>query len=40
MLLRNLRKVFNETRLEDIDLTKTQPCKYIVYMEQGNPSQG
>ena len=31
---------FNETRLEDIDLTKTQPCKYIVYMEQGNPSQG
>ena len=40
MLLRNLQKVFTEPRLEEMDLTKTQPCKYIVYMEQGNPSQG
>ena len=24
---------------EDVDLTKTQPSKYIVYMDRGNPSQ-
>ena len=35
----NLQDVFTETRLEDFDLTKTQKCKYFVYMEQGNPSQ-
>ena len=34
----NLQKVFTETRLEDVDLTKTQPCKHFVYMERGNPS--
>ena len=27
------------TRLEDIDLCKTQPWKHFVYMDQGNPSQ-
>ena len=26
----NLQKVFTETRLEDVDLTKPQPCKYFV----------
>ena len=35
----NLQKGFTETRLEDVDLCKTQPCKYFVYMDQGNPSQ-
>ena len=35
----NLQKVFTETRLEDVDLTKTQPCKPFVSMERGNPSQ-
>ena len=35
----NLQDVFTETRLEDVDLTKTQKCKYFVYMERGNPSQ-
>ena len=30
----NLQQVFTETRLEDIDLSKTQPCKYFVYMDQ------
>ena len=35
----NLQNVFTETRLEDVDLTKTQKCKYFVYMERGNPSQ-
>ena len=35
----NLQKVFTETRLEDVDLTKTQPCKHFISMERGNPSQ-
>ena len=35
----NLQKVFTETRLEDVDLTKTQPWKPFVSMERGNPSQ-
>ena len=35
----NLQKGFTETRLEDIDLCKTQPWKHFVYMDQGNPSQ-
>ena len=35
----NFHKVFTETRLEDKDLTKTQPCKYFFYIERGNPSQ-
>ena len=29
----NLQQVFTETRLEDVDLSKTQPCKYFVYMD-------
>ena len=35
----NLQHVFTKTRLEDIDLSKTQPCKYFVYviMDWGNP---
>ena len=28
------RKVFTETRLEDVELSKTELCKYFVY--QGN----
>ena len=28
----NLQKVFTETRLEDVDLTKPQPCKYFVLL--------
>ena len=35
----NLHKVFTETRLDDVDLAKSQPCKYLVYMERGIPSQ-
>jgi len=35
----NLQKGFIETRLEDVDLSKMQPCTYFVYMDQGNPSQ-
>ena len=35
----NLQKAFTESRLEDIDLCKTQPWKHFVYMDQGNPSQ-
>ena len=34
----NLQKGFTETGLEDVDLPKTQPCKYFV-MDLGNPSQ-
>ena len=34
-----MQNVFTETRLDDVDLTKTQPCKYFIYFEQGNPSQ-
>ena len=29
----NLLHVFTQTRLEDVDLSKPQPCKYFVYME-------
>ena len=25
--------------VEDVDLSKTQSCKYFVYMDRGNPSQ-
>ena len=35
----NLKQVFTETRLEDVDLSNTQPCKHFVYMDGGNPSQ-
>ena len=36
----NLPKGFTETHLEDVVLSsKTQPCTYFVYMDQGNPSQ-
>ena len=35
----NLQNVFNETRLEDVDLSKTHPCKCFVYIDRGNPSQ-
>ena len=28
----NLHQVLTETRLEDIDLSKTQSCKYFVYI--------
>ena len=34
-----LQKVFTETSLEDVDLSKTQPFKYFVYMDRGNQSQ-
>ena len=34
----NLQQLFTETRLGDVDLSKTQPCKYFVFMDQGNPS--
>ena len=30
---------FTETHLKDVDLTKTQQCKYFVNMERGNPRQ-
>ena len=33
------QQVFTETRLEDVDLSKTQPCKYFIYMDRENPSQ-
>lgn len=29
----NLQKCFTETRLEDVDFSKTQPCKYFVYLD-------
>ena len=35
----NLRLVFAETRLKDVDLSKKQPCQYSVYMDRGNPCQ-
>ena len=35
----NLQKVFTGTRVTDLDLSKTQPCKYFVNMDQGNQSQ-
>ena len=31
--------VSTETRIEDVDLSKTQPCKYFVYNERGNLSE-
>ena len=30
----NLQQVSTETCLEDADLSKTQPCKYFVYVDQ------
>ena len=35
----NLQEVFPETRLEDVHISKTQPCKYFVCMDRGNSSQ-
>ena len=35
----NLQQVFTETRLEDVDLSEPQPCKYFIYMDRENPSQ-
>ena len=35
----NLQKVFTETPHEDVDISKMQPWKYYVYMDQGNQSQ-
>ena len=34
-----MQEVFTETRVEDVDCTKTQPCMNFVYMERANPSQ-
>ena len=34
-----LQKDFTDTSLEDVDLSKTQPFKYFVYMDRGNQSQ-
>ena len=34
-----LQKDFTDTNLEDVDLSKTQPFKYFVYMDRGNQSQ-
>ena len=31
--------VFTETRLEDVDLSRPQPCKYFDDMDEGNPRQ-
>ena len=40
MPLSNLKQVFTEIRLEDVDLSKTSAMKvYFVYMDGGNPSQ-
>ena len=33
------REFMSVIRLKDADLSKTQPCKYFVYMIRGNPSQ-
>ena len=35
----NLQKGFLLKLPEVVDLTKTQPCKYLVYVERGNPGQ-
>ena len=35
----NLQKVFTETRLEDVDLSKTWPYEYFVHMGWGNQGQ-
>ena len=37
--LSNLQEAFTETRLEDVHISKTQPCKYFVCMDRGNSSQ-
>ena len=34
-----LQKDFTDTNLEDVDLSKTQPFKYFVYMDRGNQNQ-
>ena len=40
MPLSNLKQVFTDIRLEDVDLSKTSAMKvYFVYMDRGNPSQ-
>ena len=35
----NLQKVCTETRLEDVDLSKTWAYKYFVHMDRGNQDQ-
>ena len=35
----NLQEVFTETRLEDVHISKTPPCKYFVCMDRGNSNQ-
>ena len=35
----NLQQVFTEIRLEDVDLSETQPVKYFAYMDRENLSQ-
>ena len=35
----NLYEVFTEFRHEDVDLSKTQPCKCFFYMDRRNPNQ-
>ena len=35
----NSQKVFPETRLEDVDLSKTWPYKYFVHMDRENQGQ-
>ena len=41
IFVKNLLKVFTETRLEDQDIPKTQPRDIvdIVHMDRGNQSQ-
>ena len=34
----NLQQIFTETRLGNIDLSKTQPYKYLFIWGLGNPS--
>ena len=33
------KQVFTEFRHEDVDLSKTQPCKCFFYMDRSNPNQ-
>ena len=35
----NLYQVFTEFCHEEVDLSKTQPCKYFFYMDRRNPNQ-
>ena len=35
----NLQERFTETLIEDVDLSKTQPRKYFVYMDRENSSR-